>query len=64
MVVNGEKKANPSVYYFASETEGNLLSEGICTLSQREKFTYGNYNVFAHCIRGQSIKRCMQPLFF
>ena len=51
------KKANPSVYFFALETVGNLPSEGICILTQREKLTYGNYDVFALCIRGQSIKQ-------
>ena len=39
------------VYFFASETEDNLPSEGICTLTLREKLTYGNYNVFALCIK-------------
>jgi hypothetical protein len=36
---------------------GNLPSEGICILTQREKLTYGNYDVFALCIRGQSLKQ-------
>jgi hypothetical protein len=42
-----------------SETEGNLPSEGICILTQREMLTYGYYYVIALYIRDQSVKQCV-----
>jgi hypothetical protein len=60
--VNYQKRQIPMFTFLLQKLWAIIPSEGICILTQREKLTYGNYDVFALCIRGQSIKQCTSLL--